>query len=563
MTNSIRDIVTESQCYFIIGSNTTEAHPVLGARLRGARRQRGVKLIVADPRRIDLADIADVHLCQRPGTDIALLNGLMHVIIREGWHDEEFIAARTEGFEDLKEVVADYTPALTSRITGVPAADIERAARIMAENRPGALLYCLGITQHAMGVANVMSCANLQMVLGNLGMPGGGVNPLRGQNNVQGACDSGSLPNVYPGYQQVTDPNTRARFEAAWGVPLSNQLGLTVTEMIKGGETGDVRCLYVIGEDPLTSDPDLNRVRQAIERTEFIVVQEIFMTETALYADVVLPAASFAEKEGTFTNTERRVQRLHKAVEAPGEARLDSWIVANLARRLIDRGACQPDLAAPLAGWAHESAAEIMAEISELSPIYAGISYRRLDAGEQLQWPVRDRSHPGTPILHVGTFARGLGRFMPLNYVPSAELPDEEYPLVLTSGRILYHWHGGAMTHHARGLEEVYPEGVIELNPMDARQVGVEDGQKVRVASRRGEIEVTAQVTDRIEPGLLFGTFHFMDANINFLTNSVLDPGAKIPEYKVCAVRLEAVTESPVEDGVDRPVVSSVVMNKE
>jgi formate dehydrogenase alpha subunit len=567
MTNSMQDIVTESQCLFIIGSNTTEAHPVMGARLRKAKRQRGVKLIVADPRRIDLADIADIHLRQRPGTDIALLNGLMHVIIRDGRHDEAFIAERTEGFEDLKEVVERYTPAVTSEITGVPAADIERAALLMAENRPGALLYCLGITQHAVGVANVMSCANLQMLLGNLGVPGGGVNPLRGQNNVQGACDVGSLPNVYPGYQQVTDAQAQAKFEAAWGVSLPNQVGLTLTEMIKAGEVGDVRCLYMIGEDPMTSDPDLNRVRQALERTEFIVVQELFMTETARCADVVLPAASFAEKEGTFTNTERRVQRLHKAVDPPGQAQLDSWIVTELARRLIDGGVCQPDRAAPLAGWEYEDAGAIMHEINQVSPIYTGISYRRLDAGAALQWPAPTTDHPGTPILHVGRFVRGLGRFMALDHVPPAEMPDEDYPLVLTSGRILYHWHGGAMTHHARGLEAVSPEGVIELNPMDARRAGVSDGQKVRVASRRGEIVVTAQVTGRIEPGLLFGTFHFMDANINFLTNSALDPGAKIPEYKVCAVRLEAVAESPVEDGVDRPAVLSMtrggVMSKE
>jgi formate dehydrogenase major subunit/formate dehydrogenase alpha subunit len=353
----------------------------------------------------------------------------------------------------------------------------------------------------------------------------------------------GSLPNVYPGYQQVTDLRAQAKFEAAWGVTLSNNVGLTVTEILKAGEAGKVRCLYLIGEDPMTSDPDLNRVRQALQRTEFVVVQDLFLTETAQCADVVLPAAAFAEKDGTFTNSERRVQRLYKAVNPPGEAQTDSWIVTQLARRLFDWGICTPDLAAPLAGWQDVNAAAIMDEISQLSPIYAGINYRRLDAGEQLQWPVPDEDHPGTPILHVGRFSRGLGRFVALDHVPPAELPDKEFPLVLTSGRILYHWDGGAMTHHASGLEAACSEGMIEINPVDARQAGISDGQPVRVASRRGEIVARAQVTDRVEPGLLFGTFHFMDANVNFLTNSALDPKAKIPEYKVCAVRLEAMKE--------------------
>jgi len=540
MTNSIGDIAQDSQCIFIIGSNTTEQHPVIGARVRAAKRHRGAKLVVADPRRIDIADHADLHLRHRPGTDIALLNGLMHVILREGWQDDEFIAGRTEGFEELKAVVAKYSPQVASEITRVPAEDIEEAARMMAENRPGSLLYAMGITQHTVGVANVMSCANLQMLLGNMGVAGGGVNPLRGQNNVQGACDLGGLPNVYPGYQAVTDPAIRAKFEKAWGVTLPDQVGLTVTEMLGAAEEGQVRCLYVIGEDPMVSDPDLNHVRHALQKTEFLVVQDLFFTETAQFGDVIFPAASFAEKEGTFTNTERRVQRVRKALDPPGEARDDAWIITEVAQRMIAQGAAVPSKDAPCAGWDNASAADVMAEVNALSPIYAGITYQRLEEGAQLQWPVPSEDHPGTPILHVDKFSRGLGRFAAVEDAPPDELPDDEYPLMLTTGRVLYHWHGGEMTRRARNLVAMYPEGLVEINPQDAQQAGISDGQLMRVASRRGEIVAKAEVTDRVEPGLIFATFHFPESAANFLTNPALDPQAKIPEFKVCAVRVEA-----------------------
>lgn len=541
MTNSIRDITQDSQCIFVIGSNTTEQHPVIGTKIRRAKRHRGAKLIVADPRRIDLTSYADLHLRHKPGTDIALLNGLMHVIIREGWQDEAFISERTESFDELREVVEKYTPEVTSQITGVPAKDIEEAARILAECRPGALLYAMGITQHTVGVANVMSCANLQMLLGNMGVPGGGVNPLRGQNNVQGACDMGGLPNVYPGYQRVTDPDKQQKFEAAWGVPVSKQVGLTVTEMLKAAEEGQVHCLYIIGENPMVSDPDLNHVRYSLQQTGFIVVQDLFFTETSQFADVILPAASFSEKYGTFTNTERRVQRVRKAVEPPGEAKPDLWIITELARRMIALGAVTPSQDAPHAGWDYRELTEVMDEINQLNPIYAGITYRRLEEGAQLQWPVPHKDHPGTPILHVGQFSRGLGRFAAVDHVPPAELPDEEYPLMLTTGRVIYHWHGGEMTHRARNLEAMYPEALVEINPKDAKKTNIEDGALMKVASRRGEIIAKAQVTDRVEPGLIFTTFHFAEAAANFLTNPALDPQAKIPEYKVCAVRIESV----------------------
>jgi formate dehydrogenase alpha subunit len=545
MTNSIRDIAEESRCIFIIGSNTTEQHPVIGTKIRRAVRHRGAKLIVADPRRIDIADYADLHLRHKPGTDIALLNGLMHVIIREGWHDEEFIDKRTEGFDELKALVEKYTPQVTSEITSVPAEDIEKAAQMMAENRPGSLLYAMGITQHTVGVPNVMSCANLQMLLGNMGVPGGGVNPLRGQNNVQGACDMGSLPNVYPGYQRVTDTVVQEKFQKAWGVSsLSSQVGLTVTEMLKAAEQGEVKCLYVIGENPMVSDPDLNHVRYSLQQTEFVVVQDLFFTETGQFADVILPAASFAEKEGTFTNTERRVQRVRKGVEPPGEAKSDAWIIGQLAKRMLEIGDWGADMGARFAGWDYPSAAGVMDEINQLTPIYAGISYRRLEGGEALQWPVPSEDHPGTPILHVGRFSRGLGKFAAVDHVPPDELPDEEYPLMLTTGRVIYHWHGGEMTRRARNLQAMYPEALVEIHPKDAQKAQINNGGLMKVASRRGEIIAKAEVTDRVEPGLIFSTFHFPESAANFLTNPALDPQAKIPEYKVCAVRVE-----PAGDG--------------
>jgi formate dehydrogenase alpha subunit len=545
MSNSIQDIAEESRSIFVIGSNTTEQHPVIGIKLRRAQRRRGAVLIVADPRRIDLARHADVFLQHRPGTDLALLNGLMHVIVRRGWADREFIASRTEGFEDLEAVLDRYPPEVAAAITGVPAEDIEAAARLLAENRPGALLYAMGITQHTVGVANVMACANLQMLLGNMGVPGGGVNPLRGQSNVQGACDMGALPNVFPGYQRVTDPDAVAKFAAAWGVPLSDRAGLTVTEMVAAAGTGALRALYVIGENPMVTEPDLNHVRHALEQVGFLVVQDIFLTETARLADVVLPAAAAAEKEGTFTNTERRVQRVRRAVPAPGLAQPDSWIVAELARRMVALGAAAPRADAPHPGWAHASPAEVMGEVNALTPAYAGITYSRLDAGEALHWPVPDTGHPGTPILHIGRFTRGLGRFVASDHVPPDEVPDDGFPLTLTTGRVIYHWHGGDMTRRARALKAAYPEALIEIHPKDAASAAIAAGGLMRVVSRRGEVVARAQVTDRVEPGLLFATFHFPEAAANFLTNPAHDPQAKIPEFKVCAVRVEAV---PVEE---------------
>jgi formate dehydrogenase alpha subunit len=538
MTNSISDIADDAAGYFVIGSNTTEQHPVIGIKIRKAVRERGARLIVADPRLIDLTEMADIHLQLRPGTNVALLNGLMNVIIAEGLHDEEFIAGRTEEFEALREMVAKYTPERAAEITGVPAEQIVAAARMMGSTKPFALLYAMGITQHSHGTNNVLSCANLQMLLGNMGVPGGGVNPLRGQNNVQGACDLGGLPNVYPGYQTVTSAESQAKFAEAWGGTGSDQVGLTVVEMMNAAEEGRVKALYIMGEDPMTSDPDVNHVRHCLESLDFLVVQDIFPTETTPYADVILPGASFAEKEGTFTNTERRVQLVRQAIPPLGDSRPDWWIVAELAKRVQAKLGREPE--APFAGWDYDAPAQIMDEIAELTPIYAGVSYARLEAGEQLQWPVKDKDHPGTPVLHVGRFSRGLGHFTAIDHLDPQELPDEEFPFMLTTGRVLYHWHGGEMTRRASGLLEIYPQALIEINPEDAQRIGLNGKEMVRVRSRRGEIVARAQVTERVGPGLIFATFHFPEALANLLTIAALDPVAKIPEYKVCAVQIEA-----------------------
>ena len=580
MSNSIDDIAENAQAFFVIGSNTTEQHPVIGMRLRQAVKQRGATLIVADPRRIPLTDFASLHLRHKPGTDIALLNGLMHIILEKGWEDKEFIASRTEGFDEFKATVMQYLPEKVSEITGVPVADLEQAAKIMGASKPMAVLWAMGITQHITGVRNVMDLANLQMLLGNMGVAGGGVNPLRGQNNVQGACDMGGLPDVYPGYQPVTDPAVREKFAKAWGLLLkdeggrrkdeteaeenilhpspfilSDKVGMTVTEMIPGILEGKTHALYILGEDPVMSDADTNHLRRCLEECDFIILQELFENETAAYADVLLPGIAFAEKSGTFTNTERRVQMVRKAVEPPGEAREDRWVTAELAKRMLahrgwqmaDSGWQMAD--SPYAGWDYRDTAQIMDEINALTPSYGGITHQRLERGEHLQWPCPTAEHPGTPILHVGKFTRGLGKFMPIEHLPPAELPDDEYPMVLSTGRVLYHWHGGQMSRRSKGLLEIYPQPLIEVNEEDAEKLGLNPAvrgasggnKRVRVTSRRGSIEAEAQVTDRVPPGMVYGNFHFPQASVNELTIAALDPVSKIPEFKVCAVKVEVV----------------------
>ncbi|OQA46077.1 MAG: Formate dehydrogenase H [Chloroflexi bacterium ADurb.Bin325] len=554
MTNTFEDIAQQAKLLFIIGSNTTEQHPIFGMQLRQAVKQRGVPLIVADPRRIPITQFATIHLRHRPGTDTALLNGLMNVLVTEDLYDKEFVAARTEGFEELRDRLAEYTPEYVQEITGVPAEKIRQAARLMAATKPGALMYAMGITQHTSGVGNVMSCANLQMLLGNLGVPGGGVNPLRGQSNVQGACDMGGLPNVYSGYQSIALEASHKKFEAAWGaVPPADKPGLTVVEMMNAAEQGKVRAMYIFGENPMLSDPDINHVRHCLEALDFLVVQDIFMTETAQLADVVLPGASFAEKEGTFTNSERRVQPLRRALDPLGESRPDWEILAEIgARTLALTGQAKAAAEAPHGGWEYLNPAEVLDEIAALTPSYAGIRHGRLaHAPKGLQWPCPGEDHPGTPILHVGKFARGLGKLTPVDWLPPPELPDAEYPLLLTTGRVLWHYHTGTQTRRSGGLSAIAPEGYIEMHAEDAARLDVTTDDMVEVKSRRGQVNVKVEITEKVQPGVVFMTFHFAESAANLLTNaSALDPVAKIPGFKVSAVRVTKLSPDGAPAGV-------------
>ena len=510
MSNSMDDIADFARAILVIGSNTTEQHPVFGTMLRRAVRRRGVQLVVADPRRIDLVDFAVLHLQQKPGTDIALVNGLMNIVLEKGWEDRNFIAGRTEGFEEFRETVQRYAPDKVAEITGVPVEQLYRAAEILALQKPMAVIWAMGITQHIVGVHNVMNLANLQMLLGNMGLPGGGVNPLRGQNNVQGACDMGGLPNVYPAYQVVTNPESRRKFEAAWGVPLPDKVGLTATEMIPGVLQDKIHALYILGEDPATSDPDSGHVRKCLDALDFLALQEIFPSETSQYADILLPGVTFAEKEGTFTNTERRVQLVRKAIEPQGQARPDWQIISDLAALMLAEGERQP-VDGTHAGWQYQTPANILSEICALTPSYAGISYARLEKGERLQWPVPNSEHPGTPILHIHKFARGVGKFAPLEDIPPAEIPDDEYPMLLSTGRVLYHWHGGSMTRRSAGLSAIYNQALVEVNPEDADRLGLKNQDRLRVTSRRGAIEAEAWITDRVPLGVVYANFHFPD----------------------------------------------------
>jgi len=523
MTNSI-DEFADTPLIFVIGSNTTECHPVIGIKIRKAVNEGKTTLIVADPRKISLTDHAHIHMQQRPGSDVALINAMMHTIIEENLHDREFIRRRTEDYEKMAKAVKNCPPEFAEMVSGVPAKLIREAARLYAAAESASIVYSMGITQHTTGTDNVLSLANMAMLTGNVGKPFAGVNPLRGQNNVQGACDMGGLPDVYPGYQKVHLPEVRAKFEKAWGTGLSDKPGLTVNEIIHGVRDGKIRGLYVFGENPVLSDPDTNELVESLEKAEFLVVQDIFLTETAEMADVVLPACSFAEREGTFTNTERRVQLYRKALEPPGEAKPDWQIITEVANRMGAR-------------WKYGSASEIMDEIASVTPIYGGISYGRIE-NMGLQWPCPDKAHGGTAVLHQGKFSRGLGKFHAVHFIPQRELPDEEYPLILTTGRMLQHWHTGTMTRKSEVLHGIVPEGHILISVSDAGRLGIQSEDIVRVRSRRGEIRVAAEVTDRMSEGVVFLTFHFKESPANALTIAALDPIAKIPEFKACAVRV-------------------------
>lgn len=523
MTNSIVDLVN-ARTLFLIGSNTSEGHPIAAKWIFKAL-ESGAKLIVADPRWIQLSELAEVAVQQRLGSDVALINGMMHIILQEGWHDREYISERTEGFEELAALVEHYPPDRVAAITGVEPENLYRLAKIYATEKPSAIVYSMGITQHTTGVDNVKSLANLAMLTGNVGFPGSGVNALRGQNNVQGACDMGALPNVFSGYQPVGDDTANAKFSQAWGRELPKTPGFTVTEVAEAIEAGKLKALYIVGENPMLSEPDCRHAEQAYKKLEVLVVQDIFLSQTARLAQVVLPGASFAEKEGTFTNTERRVLRVRQAIPPLGAARSDWQIICDLAARL---------------GYSmhYNSPEEIFQEISQLTPSYAGMTYERL-ASHWLQWPCPAPDHPGTPYLHKDRFTRGKGLFNAVEYRPPAEWADEEYPMLLSTGRSFVHFHTGTMTRVSPSLHHEVETGYVEIHPDDAERLALEDGDPVRVSSRRGDIRLPAKISHRVDRGVVFIPFHFAECAANVLTNPALDPVAKIPEFKVCAVKVE------------------------
>lgn len=526
MTNSI-DEFADAKTIFSIGSNTTAAHPIIGFQIKDAKR-KGAKIIVANPKEIDLCRFADVFMQQYPGTDVVLLMGMMKVIVDEKLHDEEFIKERTEGYEEFIDSLVDFDLETTEKITGVPKEKIIEAARIYATNTPSSLVYAMGITQHSHGTDNVLATSNLALLTGNVGKESTGINPLRGQNNVQGACDMGGLPDVYPGYQKVTKPWVREKFEKHWGAKLDKEEGLTHTEIFDEIEKGNIKALYQVGENPILSEADSNHVKRALDNLDFFVVQDIFMTESAQYADVVLPAASFAEKDGTFTNTERRVQRVRKAVVPEGDAKCDWWIASEIAKRMGAKG------------FDYNSASDIMDEINKVAPIYGGITFERIE-NEGLQWPCPTTDHPGTKFLHSEKFTKpnGLGKLFPLTYKASVELPDKDYPLLLTTDRSLYHYHTSTMTRKVEGLEILDGEEFLKVNPEDADQMGIKDGEYVTVRSRRGDVKVKIKITHIVPKGIASLTFHFHETPTNELTICALDPVAKIPETKVCAIKVE------------------------
>jgi formate dehydrogenase alpha subunit len=528
MTNSIAEI-GQAKTIFAIGTNTTEAHPIIALQVKRAAAN-GAKLIVANPREIDLCRHAYLFLQHHPGTDVVLMMGMANIIVAEDLYDKEFIAARCENFESFKQSLEVFNLDFVEQTTGVAREKIVAAARIYANEKPGSILYAMGITQHTHGTDNVLATSNLAMLTGNVGKPSTGVNPLRGQNNVQGACDMGALPNVYPGYQKVNDVQAQQKFAQAWGVELSDKVGLTHTEIFDAIAAKKIKALYVAGENPVLSEADANHVIAAIKQAEFFVVQDIFMTETAELADVVLPATTFAEKDGTFTNTERRVQRVRKVIENVGESRGDWEIFCELARRMRAQG------------FGFANADMIMQEIAALTPNYAGITYAHIDK-IGIQWPCVDAKHSGTKFLHKDKFAtaNGKGKFMPLVYKLPAELPDKEYPLLLTTDRSLYHFHTGTMTRAVEGLNVLMPCELVEMNSVDAVNLNVQDGEKVYVVSRRGKVKVKVKITDMSPPGVVAMTFHFAESPTNVLTNCAIDPVAKIPETKVCAVKVEKI----------------------
>lgn len=522
-TNSY-DELPHMDCILIIGSNPTEAHPIVGWRVRSAI-DNGAKIIVCDPRRILPAENAHIYIQQYPGTDIALINAMINHIVAENLHDKEFIKERTEDFDEFLNMIKEYTPQSVSGITGVPAELIKNAARTYATSKRGCIMYSLGMTEHTVGTNNIISMANLALVTGHVGKEFSGLYPMRGQNNVQGACDMGALPNVYSGYQPVSDEAARKKFESAWGINLPPKPGLTLTDMMFKAIDGTLKCFYIIGEDQLRTDPDTHMIERALDNLEFLVIQEIFLSETAKKADVVLPGASFAEKDGTFTCAERRFQMVRRAI-APLSGKTDGDIICEISKRLGYPLEADPK--------------KICDEMASLSPIYAGVSFERLEANG-LQWPVPAKDHPGTPVVHLGKFRRGLGKFIGVKNMPPAEVPDKEYPYILSTGRILFHYNTGTMTNRVANLMREYPRNFVQINPLDAKRLGIKTNKQVRVKTRRGEIVVVAEVTDKVKEGVIWMPFHYSNEPTNVLTNSAFDPVCRTGEYKACAAKVEKV----------------------
>jgi formate dehydrogenase alpha subunit len=544
MSNTASE-VTQSDVFIVTGSNTTENHPIIALEMKAAVRQYGAKMILIDPRRIELAEFAHLWLPLKPGTNVPVFSAMANVIIREGLANQEFIKDRTEGYESFAHSIEKFTPEFAESVSGVDRNLIVEAARLYAKAERGAIYWGMGISQLTNGTASALAVIHLAFLTGHIGKPGTGLNPLRGQNNVQGASDMGAMPFHFPGYMAVDAPGNAEKWEKAWNVEpggLSRKRGLTTTEILSNAHPGGVRALYIMGENPMMSEPNLNLTRHHMEQLEFVAAQDLFINESGAFADVFLPATSWAEKEGTFTNTDRRVQRVRQALAPLGQSRPDWEIICDLARR-IERRLERPNSAF----WEYKQPAEILAELGSVSPEYAGVSYDRLEK-VGLQTPVWDKNHPGTPYLFSETFPSGKGKFFPLDFIPVAELPDEQFPYILSTGRLLEHWHGGTMTRNSQ-LNELYPQPTVEINPADAMLLDIKDGMPVQVASRRGTVTLHALVTERTSPGVVFIPFHFAEAAANLLTIDALDPQAKIPEFKACAVNVcPAQEELPVFD---------------
>ncbi|MBL8057299.1 MAG: formate dehydrogenase subunit alpha [Anaerolineales bacterium] len=529
--------VIKNDVFIITGSNTSENHPIIALQMKAAVRDHGAKLIVIDPRRIELCDFATLWLPLKPGTNVVVFSAMAHVIVKEELVNTEFVEARTEGFQEYIRSLDKFTPEYAEAVSGVDRNLIIEAARMYATAKNGAIYWGMGISQLSTGTASALGLIHLALLTGHIGREGTGLNPLRGQNNVQGASDAGAMPFHYPGYMEVDKEENARQWEQAWNVEpggLSRKRGLTTTEILSNARPGGIRALYIMGENPMMTEPNLNVTRHHMEQLEFLVAQDIFINESGAYADVFLPAAAWAEKDGTFTNTDRRVQRVRAALAPRGQARPDREILCDLARR-IEARLGRP--AARTAGWDYAGPEAIFREMANVATMLKGVTYARIDR-LGLQYPVPDENHPGTPFLFSETFPSGKGRFFPLEHVPAAELPDDEYPFILTTGRLLEHWHGGTLTRHSQ-LDELYPEARVDVHELDAARLGFKSGDVVRVRSRRGQVVLRLNVSPKTSPGVVFIPMHFAEAAVNLLTIDVLDPQAKIPEFKACAVTIE------------------------